>query len=49
MLNGYEVKVKDVVDLLTTFDFYFLPVANPDGYEYTHTSGVRIIGELLLK
>ena len=24
-------------DLLEMFDFYFLPVANPDGYEYSHT------------
>lgn len=25
------------VDLLNRFDFYILPVVNPDGYEYTHT------------
>lgn len=24
-------------DLLNRFDFYILPVVNPDGYEYTHT------------
>ncbi len=24
-------------DLLTAYDFYFMPVANPDGYEYSHT------------
>lgn len=24
-------------DLLSRFDFYILPVVNPDGYEYTHT------------
>jgi len=24
-------------DLLDYYDFFFLPVANPDGYEYTHT------------
>lgn len=25
------------VDLLNRFDFYILPVVNPDGYEYSHT------------
>jgi len=25
-------------DILNTFDFFFLPVMNPDGYEYTFTN-----------
>lgn len=25
------------IDLLNRFEFYILPVVNPDGYEYTHT------------
>ena len=27
----------EVQDLLATFSFYFMPVVNPDGYEYTWT------------
>ena len=23
---------------LDSFDFYIIPITNPDGYEYTHTS-----------
>lgn len=36
LLTDYEFdpKVKKLVD---TFDWYIIPVANPDGYEYTHT------------
>jgi murein tripeptide amidase MpaA len=33
MVNNYEAN-KDIVD---AFDWYFLPVHNPDGFEYSHT------------
>ena len=28
----------DIAGLLDEFDWYILPVANPDGYEYSHTT-----------
>jgi len=28
----------EVTELMDDFDWYFLPIANPDGYEYTHTN-----------
>lgn len=27
---------KDIVDDLTAVDWYFVPLANPDGYEFSH-------------
>lgn len=33
LLNNYTY----YEDLLSQVDFYIVPVANPDGYEYTHT------------
>ncbi len=33
MMNGYKKQHKDMVD---SYEWYFLPVANPDGYAYTH-------------
>jgi len=33
----YEIVAGSARDLLDNYDFYFVPVANPDGYEYTHT------------
>ncbi|XP_067947208.1 carboxypeptidase B-like [Watersipora subatra] len=42
MLTQYKAKDSTVMDLLSTFDFYFIPVANPDGYVYSHTSGGRL-------
>ena len=44
MVYGYGSD--DEVDaLLNNFDFYFLPVMNPDGYAYSH---VRMIYIFLL-
>ncbi|XP_067947675.1 carboxypeptidase A2-like [Watersipora subatra] len=37
MLTTYNTD-PEVKDLMDHYDWYFLPVANPDGYEYTHTS-----------
>lgn len=25
-------------DILDNYDFYVMPIVNPDGYEYTHTN-----------
>ena len=33
----YKAGDQDVKKLLDNYDVYILPVANPDGYEYTHT------------
>ena len=46
MLTTYGTDAQ-VQRLMDHYDWYFLPVANPDGYEYTHTSvsiGVIVIG-----
>lgn len=32
----------NVKHLVQNYDWYFLPVANPDGYEYTFTAVMRI-------
>ncbi|CAN8024170.1 unnamed protein product, partial [Ixodes persulcatus] len=36
LISGYS-NDNDTSRILDTFDVYALPVANPDGYEYTHT------------
>jgi len=38
LVDGYKSGDSDITSLLSTFDWYILPVANPDGYEYTHTT-----------
>jgi len=38
LVDGYLNNNAAVVALLTKFDFYILPVVNPDGYEFTHTT-----------
>ena len=38
LVDGWKANNADVVRLVTVFDWYILPVANPDGYEYTHTN-----------
>ncbi|KAK5069328.1 putative metallocarboxypeptidase ecm14 [Lithohypha guttulata] len=39
LLHNYDHKQKDTVyKLLTHYDFVFMPVLNPDGYEYTWTT-----------
>ncbi|KAK2144085.1 hypothetical protein LSH36_786g00042 [Paralvinella palmiformis] len=35
LLQGYGRKENYTTELLQKFDFYFLPVVNPDGYEYS--------------
>ncbi|CAH1779222.1 unnamed protein product [Owenia fusiformis] len=37
LLTGYN-RDATITRLVDTFDWYILPVANPDGYEYSHTS-----------
>jgi len=37
MLTRYY-DVGEVKELMDRFDWYFLPIANPDGYEYSHTN-----------
>ncbi|XP_074659915.1 carboxypeptidase B-like [Tubulanus polymorphus] len=32
------LKTGKTTDLLAKYDWYFVPVVNPDGYEYTHTN-----------
>ncbi|ESO06514.1 hypothetical protein HELRODRAFT_106158 [Helobdella robusta] len=36
-LKGITVNSKKITNLLTQSDWYFLPVVNPDGYEYSFT------------
>jgi len=38
IINELVVKHRQNQDLLDFYDWYILPVANPDGYEYTFTS-----------
>lgn len=37
MLTTYNTD-PEVKALMDYYDWYFLPVSNPDGYEYTHTN-----------
>ena len=37
LIDDYNNGDKDVKSLLKTFDFFIVPVVNPDGYEYSHT------------
>ena len=37
MLTSYGTNA-EVTDLMDHYDWYILPIANPDGYEYTHTN-----------
>jgi hypothetical protein len=37
LVKGYKKRDKGIRDLLESADFYFLPMVNPDGYEYSHT------------
>lgn len=41
MVTGYRNQDSEVMGLLNACDWYFLPVANPDGYVYSHKQGVR--------
>jgi carboxypeptidase A2 len=34
MLDRYKIDM-DVTEMVDSFDWYILPVTNPDGYEYT--------------
>lgn len=36
MINGFNKKNATVTDLLQRYDFHFLPILNPDGYEYSY-------------
>lgn len=36
MLKGYRSD-PETTELINKFDWFILPSANPDGYEYTHT------------
>jgi murein tripeptide amidase MpaA len=38
LVDGVKNNDATIVKLVNTYDWYFLPVANPDGYEYTHTN-----------
>ncbi|CAH1250895.1 CPA2 [Branchiostoma lanceolatum] len=37
LLEGYDSDSK-ITEVMNKVDFYFIPVTNPDGYEYTHTN-----------
>ena len=41
LVDGYKSGDTEIKSLVDSFDWYFLVVVNPDGYEYTHTK-VRI-------
>lgn len=36
LINGTLARDVEVRKLIDTYDFYFMPVVNPDGYVYTH-------------
>ena len=38
MVDGYRTYDGMVTSLLNTYNFYFIPVMNPDGYNYSWTS-----------
>jgi murein tripeptide amidase MpaA len=38
IINELVTKSSDYADLLSTLDFYIVPIINPDGYVYTHTT-----------
>ncbi|CAG2107277.1 unnamed protein product [Medioppia subpectinata] len=38
LIDDYNAGDKVVTYLLNRFDFYVVPVVNPDGYEYSHTT-----------
>ena len=40
MLTGYN-KEPEITDFLNKFDFIIIPSSNPDGYEFSQTSGNR--------
>ena len=35
MIEGYNSKNATVTSLLERYDFHFLPILNPDGYEFS--------------
>ncbi|OTF76498.1 organic cation transporter protein-like protein [Euroglyphus maynei] len=37
LLLGYNNQEANIKTLMETFDFYIVPLLNPDGYEHTHT------------
>lgn len=38
LIEGYNNGDARIKPLVENFDFYIVPVVNPDGYEYTHTN-----------
>lgn len=38
LVHGWENNDPEIVSFLETLEFHFLPSANPDGYEYSHTT-----------
>lgn len=41
MLDGYGTN-PEITDLVNTTELWFLPVANPDGYDFTFSEGNRL-------
>ncbi|CAF0893378.1 unnamed protein product [Didymodactylos carnosus] len=39
LINGTLARDNHIRELIDNYDFYFMPVVNPDGYEFTHTGG----------
>ena len=37
LVSGYRTSDPEIIDLLKKVEFHFLPMANPDGYEYTRS------------
>ena len=35
LIDGYNSKNATVISLLERYDFHFLPILNPDGYEFS--------------
>jgi len=41
LVDGFTENDDVIKSLLTTFDFYIIPVLNPDGYVFTHTTVIE--------
>lgn len=42
LINGTLARDADVRKLIDAYDFYFMPVVNPDGYVYTHDDASKL-------
>ncbi len=46
LVKDFRANDQTAVDLLNTYAFHVMPIANPDGYDYTFT-GVNAFNNLI--